>query len=514
MRLKKNVFGYINFSIGTLIMSVYLYTLFVSLFKSFEEKAGKRILFMGIKMSYINAALLFIVSLALVFLLYFVKSKITVRPFKASGLVYGIVYWCLFAGLLSYGFVVRLMNMGVLKKWDSIKNYTESVSKPGYWQVLIDLFYGKDVAFDNFFHKAYSFVTALFLRIFGDTLTVPVGLNLVLYMVSCILLFFSIRFIFGKVPALVTFAALMLSKAPVAFLFEITGFNMFFLAASLLIFLVAYFLDVFTSTKPVMCYIVSFVTILLVVIINHFAFKPFEPVFSFDLSVLNFRPSENIYISILLVILALAGLYAFFKNSFDEISFANILLVLLLLILMFDYSANNTYLFAIMSFCIFAGIGADNLLFRHYKSVPVKEALGEYDSDIPEEFLANTAEASVASVPLTPVETPIFDEEPVEESVKDEELVKAEEPVKAQEPVKAEESAQVAEPAPAVADVPKAEDKPAESPVKREVPKFFETPLPMPKKHVKKTLDYTFEPSPELMKYDIEISPDDDFDIK
>ena len=365
MRLKKNVFGYINFSIGTLIMSVFLYTLFVSLFKSFEEKAGKRILFMGIKLSYINAALLFIVSLALIFLLYFIKSKFTVKPFKGAGLAYGVVYWCLFAGFLSYGFFVRLINMGVLRKWGTIKNYTESVSKPGYWQVLIDLFYGKDVTFDNFFHRAYSYVAALLLRIFGDTLTVPVALNIFLYMVSAVLLFFSVRFIFGKVPAIVTLGALMLTKAPVAFLFEITGFNMFFLAASLLIFLVAYFLDVFTSTKPVMCYIVSFVTVIAVILINHFTFKPFELVFAFDLSVLKFKPSDNIYISIAIVIFALAGLYAFFKNQFDEISFANILLAVLLLILMFDYSSNNTYLFAIMSLDCFVRKTRIDPLFNH-----------------------------------------------------------------------------------------------------------------------------------------------------
>lgn len=500
MRLKKTVFGYINFSIGTLIMSVYLYTLFVSLLKSFEEKAGKRILFMGIKLSYINGALLLIASLALIFLLYFIKSKITVKPFKTAGVIYGIVYWCLFAGLLSYGFVIRLMNMGILKKWDSIKNYTESVSKPGYWQGLIDLFYGKDVAFDNFFHKVYSYVAALFLRIFGDTLTVPVAFNLVLYMVSCILLFFSIRFIFGKVPAIVTFGALMLFKAPVAFLFEITGFNMFLLAASLLIFLVAYFLDVFTSSKPVMCYAVSFITLIWVVLINHFGFKPFEPVLGFDLSIFNFRPSGNIYISITVVMLALAGYLAFLKNQFDEISFANILLVLLVLILMFDRSLNNTYLFAIMSFFILAGFGIDNLLFRHYKTAEVAEPLEEYDSDIPEEFLAHSYEP-VASI--EPIEAPIFDEEPApEESV----IVK--EKASVDEEVSPKEDASVSDTA------SDASESLAETPVKREVPKFFETPLPMPKKHVKKTLDYTFEPAPELMKYDIDISPEDDFDIK
>ena len=191
-------------------------------------------------------------------------------------------------------------------------------------------------------------------------------------------------------------------------------------------------------------------------------------------------------------ILSLNSTYAFLKNKFDEISFANILLVLLLLILMFDYSANNTYLFAIMSFCILAGFGIDNLLFRHYKSAPSSEPLEEYDSDIPKEFLENSAEPVVAEAPVTPIEVPDIDEDFADTA----QAVSAPE-----ENVTAKET-------------PKAEDIPEEKPLKHEVPKFFETPLPMPKKHVKKTLDYTFEPSSELMKYDIDISPDDDFDIK
>ena len=128
MRLKKNVFGYINFSIGTLIMSVYLYTLFVSLLRTFEEKAGKRILVIGIRLSNILGAVLLIAAVLLIFLLFFIKGKIAVKPFKASGLVYTIVYWFLFAGLVSYGFYVRFSSLGVLKKWESIQNYTESVS--------------------------------------------------------------------------------------------------------------------------------------------------------------------------------------------------------------------------------------------------------------------------------------------------------------------------------------------------------------------------------------------------
>ena len=43
---------------------------------------------------------------------------------------------------------------------------------------------------------------------------------------------------------------------------------------------------------------------------------------------------------------------------------------------------------------------------------------------------------------------------------------------------------------------------------------FIENPLPLPKKHVKKTMDYKFEPEEHLMKYDIEVNDDDDFDLQ
>ncbi len=43
--------------------------------------------------------------------------------------------------------------------------------------------------------------------------------------------------------------------------------------------------------------------------------------------------------------------------------------------------------------------------------------------------------------------------------------------------------------------------------------KYIENPLPLPKKHVKKVLEYSVEPQEEWMHFDIEISEEDDFDI-
>ena len=43
---------------------------------------------------------------------------------------------------------------------------------------------------------------------------------------------------------------------------------------------------------------------------------------------------------------------------------------------------------------------------------------------------------------------------------------------------------------------------------------FIKNPLPVPKRHVKKEMDYDFPVSEDKMHYDIEIKPGDNFDIE
>ncbi len=63
-------------------------------------------------------------------------------------------------------------------------------------------------------------------------------------------------------------------------------------------------------------------------------------------------------------------------------------------------------------------------------------------------------------------------------------------------------------------------EKEVTAPVKEEVNeelnpavRFIENPLPLPKKHVKKTLGYAFEPDFEDMDYDVKVSEKDDYDL-
>lgn len=52
----------------------------------------------------------------------------------------------------------------------------------------------------------------------------------------------------------------------------------------------------------------------------------------------------------------------------------------------------------------------------------------------------------------------------------------------------------------------------ASQPVPEEKPRFFENPLPLPKKHVKREMDYDYEVPEADMHYQVEIAEGDDFD--
>ena len=51
----------------------------------------------------------------------------------------------------------------------------------------------------------------------------------------------------------------------------------------------------------------------------------------------------------------------------------------------------------------------------------------------------------------------------------------------------------------------------AEAPAEK--PRYLENPLPLPKKHVRRQMDYQYEVKEDEMHYDVEVNADDDFDI-
>ena len=94
----------------------------------------------------------------------------------------------------------------------------------------------------------------------------------------------------------------------------------------------------------------------------------------------------------------------------------------------------------------------------------------------------------------------------VEDAVKSEEAVNPEDAVKSEETDKSEEAVKTEE-----------TDKSEEAPKPEETPvapvQFIENPLPLPKKHVRKEMDYQYEVSQDKMNYDVIVGDNDDFDI-
>lgn len=55
--------------------------------------------------------------------------------------------------------------------------------------------------------------------------------------------------------------------------------------------------------------------------------------------------------------------------------------------------------------------------------------------------------------------------------------------------------------------------EPAEASASAEKPRFLENPLPLPKKHVKREMDYDYDIAPERMHFDLELAEGDDFPL-
>lgn len=97
-------------------------------------------------------------------------------------------------------------------------------------------------------------------------------------------------------------------------------------------------------------------------------------------------------------------------------------------------------------------------------------------------------------------------------SSKKEETVMSEETI-AEETIAEEPNVEESIVEESVAEEPVTEEPMTEEPIPVREIKYIENPLPLPKKHVKKTMDYGYEIPEEDMEFDIDISDEDDFDF-
>lgn len=541
MNYRKTWFGWINFFIGTGFMSVFLFALLASMLKNtgltlsflnFDEKITSVIL----------AVLGVLVAYGMFFLMYFVKKNISIVPNKGTKIVKNIFY-SLFVIALAVLLVMLSMNYLEGVYFEHTKAELSKEALP----LVNALFGGESVSSNDYCLLAYSYVVSFTYRLFGNSVFFAACLDVIIKCCIAVFLFVSASLLFGKMQGLFGFGFLLLFcdiSKPSAVLNEeplilfVSAF--FFMVFSMvlrdrndgemksfgnIVFFIFFGLVfgalAFLNVKNVYGFVLFFFVLLLSKakkeekrIINHAALPTiffvlffaagfvgmmfllecnmdinsiipaltdylklfgFTPDFSFAYP--SYYPAECVVIAVFCLFSFLSFTISDKKDRVTVCSFG-----FLLLYVSYSFKLVDTELAHLLYFFfgLMMGSGVKEFLFEGYDKC---------------------REEVIKPVVFGEVET-------VSEPVSFTEPEMVSEPFAPAEPVFVPETVFVSEPEPVPAPVP----EPAL--IKEEpVVELIENPLPLPKKHVKKTFDFAVEPDPEFMEFDYEISEGDDFDI-
>lgn len=480
MHLRKSWFGYLWFVVGTLLIGSYLYTQFFSLFGDLANNKWGHVYIWDIDIIYVLAACLLVVCAGLFFLISFIKKAIPKLDERVSLILQRVFFVLLFTAFLCYGCYSRFL---------TITFASQSGERLGISQAFINsVFIGSDSYATGTVGLLFTKIIKLFLEIFGETQIVIGYVNGIMFIVASIFAAFAAFYAFNGFCALTVFGFLMWMFNSQLLLFDITGKNLWFLFVSLFVFLAAYFLDAAKEKYEELAYFLLLLLTLSVFVCNHFLYIPYSFRGGINSAIFDYSFCDNYIVTAVVTILALFGYLSFLMADKDRISLVTLLFVALCGLFAFDFS-NNNYSFVItICICVLSGFGFKNLFFEGYREkfepvlVPLEESKPESQKEIEE---------------ITDI--PVKEETISQKKVIEPEVIKEPEPIIENKPSKEAEA--IKEPVPLET-------------IKPEKPRFIENPLPVPKKHVKKTIDYAFEPSEDKMDYDIAIDDNDDFDIK
>lgn len=184
----------------------------------------------------------------------------------------------------------------------------------------------------------------------------------------------------------------------------------------------------------------------------------------------------DIYLIGILIIPASFLVFEFFRKGHEQ----NYTLWILLCLLaaptpMAVYGEHGFGVLSLYIWAVLAGLGLQNCLFGGRAKV-IQAVIEEINAD------AERAEASEQS------EEPVNAAQITEEEKPEEQDLGTETVIEVQQPEMAENQEQE--------------------------PRYIENPLPLPKKHVARELDYQYVVEEKDMKYDVEVPDDDDFDVQ
>lgn len=222
--------------------------------------------------------------------------------------------------------------------------------------------------------------------------------------------------------------------------------------------------------------------------------------YEYSMGFTNMRPyMYDIYLIGLLIIPAAFLVFEFFSSGREQ----NYMLWILLCIIVAPtpMAVIGTHQFGLLSlyiWAVLAGLGLQNCIFGGRSKVMqavIEEINSAAESAGEEESLKEIGKLEEAK--MEGIKEP--EDAGKLEEIEHTEAVRTTEKVESPEETEAPEKLEKSETSEAV--------------TAQEAPRYIENPLPLPKKHVKKEMDYQYPVEEKDMKYDIEVPENDDFDI-
>lgn len=597
MNYKKTWFGWLNFTVGTLFSSVFIFTLLVSLFE-FNGLTVSFFDFAWARASFFASLGVLLVIIGLLFFIHLIKKKIILDDNFFDKKIFEFIY--AFA-------IVALLAVGIFLRYQSIKEIDEAaLINSTYYYKINAFFNGNTNGVTDVFVMAFCYFYSFLLKVFGLNVFVIIVTNIVFQILGALCIAGSLRFSYGKTVSISAFSLLMVLGNSIASSMSVSPDAFIFFWVSLIIALFSALLrdreqGLMRSNSNICLFIMfgiifgflSFVNPIYFIIPVYFTCRimllelndaqedilvnrRFLPVavtlsvtvvstflglfldaigygISFGAEINDyinkvgyseiiriFYPDGLIVVCLIILIPILCGYINFIFSKKDNISALAFTVAILYAIYSRNIIAFDTSLYLIVFFGALMGVGVKSLLFEGYGDPVSAESIISESGNIEQE--AENQPDFVETEVIEP-ETEVQDEEVV--SVETEALAKETESAETESHAEQDESVeletQVEETVSTEAEehveesvcteivVPDteyandeneinevdAEGVDGEENVIEDIPFVpIENILPVPKAHIKKTMGFPVEPGEKYMKFDYEISDNDDFDIE
>lgn len=540
MNYRKNWFGWFNFFLSAGLISVLLCSFFTLLFSVVVN-----VDFVS-DYSYLFAAFSVLLIYGLFFLLNFIKSRFCIKNingWKIAGNVFtGLAYGAI-TGFLFYFAFSRCMGF--------ISGSILFEPNLSCMNIIDALIYNNPIPKCSTLTFSYCLTVSSLFKLFGIDLAVAGIFEVILFVLSTIFIFFTIMNIYGKTPAIICygFLAVFYTYFNSTMLKNMDSFTLLFFIFSFFSFIFSLVLMArakgsMKSNSNIILFVLFGAIYGLIVYLDFSLLFIFcavayiictcEVTESAADKCINRRVAPSLCF-ILTGILTAAGVFALDIYMSGNSLYENLLLIRnrFYLINLFNVLLPTNYLnecIVVLSFCLFGCLGfltsknKDKFgsVFFAYIIFVIFSAFSLININVSilscifyglmvgcgiKELLFNSYGRDNADIPY---EIVVLEEE----ENKDKEMPVSEpctsDPVTSESLISVTASPDAKESEPVQVLIHEEENR---STLVFDKKAMIDNPLPLPKKHVKKSFDYAVEPSADKMDYDIKIKDDDDFDI-